>query len=137
MNTTSDSFSQLATSHSPSEIAYLRVLLAAMFDSANSLHEEVFAIRSTEATNLTSSQGVGLTKTAGESVIDKLIREGWLEKSRAGFISLSERGLLELKGYLMETFNDIEGDGDSGLRVDRIRTCHACQEIITKVRISK
>lgn len=131
MNTTSDSFSQLATTHSPSEIAYFRALLNAIFDTSNSLHEEIYAVRSTDAANLCSSQNVGLTKTAGENAVDAFIREGWLEKSRVGFISLSERGLLELRSYLLEMFNDIEDEG--GARVDRIHMCHACQEIVTKV----
>ena len=105
-----------------------------MFDTANSVHEEVFAIRSTEAINLSSSVGVGLTKTAGEAAIDTFIREGWLEKSRAGFISLSERGLLELRSYLTDMFNDVDEEGET--TSDKIRTCHACQEIITKVTFS-
>ena len=102
-----------------------------MFDTSNSVHEEVFAVRSTEASNLCSIQGVGLTKTAGEAAVDTFIREGWLERSRAGFISLSERGLLELKSYLTQMFNDVDEDEET--RTDKIRTCHACQEIITKV----
>ena len=103
-----------------------------MFDTANSTHEEVFAIRSTEASNLCSSQGVKLTKTAGEVAVDNFIREGWLDKSRTGFLSLSERGLLELQGYLSEMFNDLDEDSE-GTTNNKIRTCHACQEIITKV----
>lgn len=118
--------------YSPSEIAYFRTLLNAIFDTVNSVHEEVFAIRSTEAANLSSSQGVGLTKTAGEAAIQKFAREGWLEKSRGGFYSVSERGLLELKGYIMEMFNDPEDEAE-GERSTKIRTCHACQEIVTKV----
>jgi non-structural maintenance of chromosomes element 1 len=105
-----------------------------MFDTGNSIHEEVFAVRSTEAANLCSSTGVGLTKTAGEAAVDTFIREGWLEKSRAGFYTLSERGLLELRSYLTDMFNDLEEEGE-GTRIDKIRTCHACQEIITKVTI--
>ena len=103
-----------------------------MFDTANSVHEEVFAIRSTEAINLSSTQGVGLTKTAGEAAIHTFIKEGWFEKSRAGFISLSERGLLELRSYLTEMFDDVEEEGETRTE-KRIRTCHACQEIVTKV----
>jgi hypothetical protein len=132
VNTTSDSFSQLATTHSPSEIAYFRTLLNAIFDTVNSVHEEVFAIRSTDAANLSSAQGVGLTKTAGEAAIQKFIRDGWLEKSRHGFYSVSERGLLELQGYLNEMFNDVDEEGQ-GETSNKIRTCHACQEIVTKV----
>src|SRR5262245_6966987 len=118
--------------HSPSEIAYMRTLLVAIFESANSLHEEVFAIRSSEAINLTSTPGVGLTKTAGEATIDNFIYDGWLVKSRAGFITVSERALMELRGYLLETFNDTDGE-DQQSRTAHIRTCRACQEIITMV----
>ena len=115
----------------------MRALLSAMFNSANSVHEEVFAIRSTEAINLSSTSGVGMTKTAGEAAIDSFIREGWLDKSKGGYLSLSERGLLELRGYLTDMFNDDEeddgGGDDRAARNNKIRTCHACQEIITKV----
>jgi DNA-binding transcriptional regulator PaaX len=134
VNTTSDAFSQLATVHSASEIAYFRVLLNAIFDTANSVEEEIFAIRSMDAAYLTSSPGVGLTKSAGETALQKFVREGWLDKSRAGFYSLSERGLLELKGYLLEMFNDPDEETD-GDRSEYIRTCHACQEIVTKVSL--
>jgi hypothetical protein len=40
---------------------------------------------------------------------------------------------LELKGYVMEMFNDIDDDGEDGGRVDKMRTCNGCQEIVTKV----
>jgi Nse1 non-SMC component of SMC5-6 complex len=133
VNTTSDAFTQLATMHSPSEIAYMRALLVAIFDSANSVHEEVFAIRSSEAINLTSTPGVGLTKTAGEATIDAFIHDGWLVKSRAGFITVSERALMELRGYLLETFADDADGEEQQPRTTSIRTCRACQEIITKV----
>ena len=114
----------------------MRTILVAIFDAANSLHEEAFAIRSTDALNLTSAQGVGLTKMAGEQAINQFIREGWLERSRAGFLSLSDRGLLELREYLEETFNEVEEDeeGNENVRqTDRIRKCYTCREILTKV----
>lgn len=104
-----------------------------MFDTGNTLHEEIYAVRSNDAANLCSSHGVRLTKTAGEAAIETFIREGWLEKSRAGFITLSERGLLELRGYLTDVFNDVDEDGETVTRSDQIRACHACQEIVTKV----
>jgi hypothetical protein len=112
----------------------MRALLIAIFDTSNSVHEEVFAVRSTDASNLCSRNGVNLTKTAGQAALHAFIREGWLEKSRNGFITVSERGLLELKGYVMEMFNDIDDDdGEEGGRVDKMRTCNGCQEIVTKV----
>src|SRR5579862_150303 len=107
VNTTSDSLTQLATIHTPSEIGYFRTLLTAIFDTSNSIHEEVFAVKSTDASNLSSAQGVGMTKTAAEAAMHNFIREGWLKKSRNGFITITERGLLELKEYLMEMFNDM------------------------------
>jgi hypothetical protein len=132
VNTTSDSITQLATTHNASEIAYFRTLLSAIFDSSNSLHEEVFAVKSTDALNLSSAQGVSMTKTAAEAALHDFLREGWLEKSRNGFFTITERGLLELKGYITEMFTDMDEE-ESGGRVDKLRTCHACQEIITKV----
>jgi non-structural maintenance of chromosomes element 1 len=77
-----------------------------------------------------------LTKTAGETALDDFMREGWLEKSRGGFISLTERALLELKEYLLQMFNDLEEEGTEEARVDRIRVCNACQEILTTVFVS-
>jgi len=132
VNTTSDSITQLATAHNASEIAYFRTLLSAIFDTSNSVHEEVFAVKSTDASNLSSAQGVNMTKTAADFALHNFIREGWLEKSRNGFITITERGLLELKGYITEMFTDMDEE-ESGRRVDKLRTCHACQEIITKV----
>jgi len=85
-----------------------------------------------EAVNLSSVRGVGLTKTAGEACVEQFIQEGWLVRSRAGFVTLTERGIMELKGYLTETFNEIE-DEEAGTRTNYIKTCYGCQEIITKV----
>ena len=73
-----------------------------------------------------------MTKTAAEAALHDFIREGWLEKSRNGFFTITERGLLELKGYITEMFTDMDEE-EGGGRVDKLRTCHACQEIITKV----
>lgn len=95
------------------------------------MHEEIYAVRSTEAANLSPSQGVGLTKTAGEAALDAFMREGWFVKSRAGFITLTPRGLLELRGYLLAMFNDEGEEGDA--RNDKIKSCHVCSEIVTQV----
>jgi len=137
VNTTSDPLAELATIHSPSEIAYFRALVAAICTSANDLHEEVYAIKTTDAINLSSDNGVGLTKTGGTVAIDSFIREQWLEKSSKGFISLSERSLLELQAYLLDTFNDVEGDDvEGGTRTQNLHLCHACREIVTRVCLS-
>lgn len=63
-----------------------------------------------------------------------LIEEGWFEKSIKGFYSLSPRALMELRGWLWETYNDIDEDEGEEERVSRkIKQCFACKEIITTV----
>jgi len=132
----SDAFTQLATNHSPSEIAFMRELLAAIFESANTLHEEVYAVRSIDAINLCSVPGVGLTRTQAENLLETFVQDGWLIRSRAGFVTLSERGLLELRDYLIETFNDVEGEEaemEGHSQSACIKQCRACEEIVTMV----
>lgn len=85
---------------------------------------------------MASAHGVGLTKTAGEAALNMFIREDWLERSKTGFLGLSERGLLELREYLVEMFNDVEEveEGSEEVRrLDKIRKCHVCSQILTKV----
>lgn len=63
-----------------------------------------------------------------------LVEEGWFEKSIKGFYSLSPRALMELRGWLWETYNDVDEDeGDEERISRRIKQCFACKEIITMV----
>jgi non-structural maintenance of chromosomes element 1 len=122
--------------HSPSEIAFMRNLLVAIFDSANSLHEEVYAVKTIDAINMASAPGVGITRSAAENLIDTFVQDGWLVHSKGGFVTLSERGLLELRDYLIETFNDVEEEEEEEEEVSRgnsIKQCRACEEIVTRV----
>ncbi|KAI9738731.1 MAG: hypothetical protein M1834_008236 [Cirrosporium novae-zelandiae] len=138
VNTTSDDLTQLATSHSPDEIAFVKRMLDAMFETHNTLRNEIMAITTMQAINLAKehrpdSQATqssrGLTQSEAEAVVDDLVDEGWFEKSRKGFLTLSARGLMELRGWLIDTYND-EEDEDDGGHV-KIKTCEACKEIIT------
>lgn len=147
INTTSDPLTQLATTYTPDEISYVKRLLDAMFDGRNNKGRcEAMCIRGIEALqhakpsgrretldgNATQSTGGALTARDAEATLNNLVDEGWFEKSRAGFYSLSPRALLELKGWLLDTYNDVDEDGE---KRDKIKFCHACKEIITVVGI--
>ena len=150
VNSTSDPITQLATIHSPDEISYLKRLLDAMFETYNTQRHEVMAITSMQATKLAKAPGDRRTNqngdlppetqgTAGQSLtlmqaeklLKTLVEEGWFEKSRKNFYSLSPRALMELRGWLMETYNEDEEEEEE--RVVRIKSCYACKEIITTV----
>jgi len=83
--------------------------------------------------NGTASQGQGataqsLSMTQAELVMKRLVEEGWFEMSEKGFYSLSPRGLIELRGWLVETYNDEE---ENDYRANRIKFCAACKDVIT------
>ncbi|KAI1618692.1 Nse1 non-SMC component of SMC5-6 complex-domain-containing protein [Exophiala viscosa] len=143
VNTTSDSLTQLATTYSADEIVYLKKLLDAMFDGQNNKGKrEAMCLSGIEAIQVGRSQsrretqnGNATQSTAGmlaardaEAMLTKLLEEGWLEKSRQGFYSLSPRALMELKGWLIDTYNDEDEDGE---KREKIKFCHACKEIVT------
>lgn len=71
-----------------------------------------------------------LSMSQAEATMKHLVDEGWFEKSRRGFYSLSPRGLMELRGYLVETYN---GENDDGRWVNKIKYCAACGDIVTVV----
>ena len=165
VNTTSDPLVQLATSYTPDEISFLKRVLDAMFDTYNTSRHEIMAITPMQAVQLhkapstsgrresqagSVSQGSGgqsLTMVQAERMLASLVQEGWFDKSTKGYYSLSPRALMELRGWLVETYNDVddeddeEGDADATGGIDRprgrrlkIKQCFACKEIITAVR---
>ncbi len=154
VNTTSDPITQLATTRTPDELAFLKRLLDAMFETYNTRRQEIMAITSTQAVQLhktpseanrretqngsttQGSTGQGLTMVQAEKVLKGLVEEGWFEKSRKGFYSLSPRGLMELRGWLIETYNDVgdeEEEHEEEEPVPKVKSCFACKEIITVV----
>lgn len=84
-----------------------------------------------------------LTLRDAESVLTRLTDEGWLVRSRRKYYSLSPRALLELKPWLLATYNELpdepepdegsSGGGSSSSRRRRIRvkTCLACADLVT------
>ncbi|EGD94270.1 DNA repair protein Nse1 [Trichophyton tonsurans CBS 112818] len=147
INTTSDPMMQLATTYSADEIAYVKRLLDAMFESNNTSRCEAMVVSSIEAVRLArtgsnlnrrQSEGVPQSGTAqplsmreAEGMLSRLVAEGWLERSQAGYYSLSPRALMELRGWLVETYNEEEDEDGGTHRNNRIKTCFACKEIIT------
>lgn len=147
INTTSDPMTQLATTYTPDEIIYVKKLLDGMFYGRNNTgRKEAMCLsamdaiklgkqpekrRETQTENATQSTAGMLGPKDAESMLIKLVDEGWFEKSQAGFYSLSPRALMELKTWLVDTYNDEDEDGNTR---DKIKFCHACKEIITVVR---
>lgn len=152
VNKTSDAMTQLATRFSAAEIAYIRRLLDAMFDTYNTPTRETMAVKQLDANNLAKprrnrqSQAAGMsmldedgqsqapdpgiTLAEADGVLDTLIKEGFLQVSRAGYYSLAPRALMELHAYLKETYNEAAEDEDEEATI-RIRDCEGCKEIVT------
>ena len=156
VNSASDPITQLATTHSADEISYLKRVLDAMFETYNTPRREIMALTSMDAVRLNrpptaersetqngsttqGSAGQGITGKEAEKMLSTLVDEGWLERSRKGYYSLSPRALMELRGWLIETYNDLgDDDEDEDVpRVLKIKFCYACKEIITTVSCSK
>jgi non-structural maintenance of chromosomes element 1 len=145
VNTSSDALTQMATTHSAEEIAFVKRVLDWMFEGReNTRRVEAMCITGTDAVNLAKAGGPGRRETQNgntqgssqglsmrdaEGMMGKLVEEGWFEKSGKGFFSLSPRALMELRGWLVESYNDPEEEGGG----DRIKFCQACREIVTVV----
>lgn len=144
VNTTSDALTQMATVHTADEIAFMKRVLDAMFDTHNTQRAEVMAVTSMQALKLakdpnrresgsTQAQNVGLTMSQAEKMLQNMVDEGWFELSTRGYYTLTPRALLELRGWLMETYNDQADDGeDEEEQYEKIKFCQACKEIVTQ-----
>lgn len=151
INSTSDPITQLATVHTADEISFLKRVLDAMFETNNTSRREVMAISSMQAIKLykapaqdgrqtqngsetQGSTGQSLTMGQAEKMLKSLVEEKWFEKSQKGYYSLSPRALMELRGWLLETYNDVEEEEEEEEAAPkRIKQCFACKEIITAV----
>ncbi|KAK5998292.1 Non-structural maintenance of chromosomes element 1-like-like protein [Cladobotryum mycophilum] len=145
VNTTSDPQTQLATTYNPEELAFIKRVLDAMFDKFNRPRMESLCITEMQAIKLArpkpresqaneedpSSQGPadrGLKHSEVEIVLTSLIEGGWFERSREGFFSLTPRALLELRPWLIDSYNDLDAEPNEW---QRIKFCEACKEIVT------
>ncbi|ROT39427.1 putative DNA repair protein Nse1 [Sodiomyces alkalinus F11] len=152
VNTTSDPMTRLATTYTAEEISFVRRMLDAMFDSYNTPRMEVMSLSEMDAIKLarpsprrnngedvdgegpdgtqarTQSTDRGLKHSEVEKMLAKLVGEGWLEKSAIGRYSLSPRALVELRTWLVDSFNDPEAAPGEW---QRIKFCEACRSIVT------
>jgi hypothetical protein len=150
-----DLTTQLATAHSAEEIAFVKRLLDAMFETYNTPRMEVMAVTEAQALRVArpnrgraslGQNGNGADEAAASQSADKglkhsevlallpnLVSEGWLEKSREGFYSLAPRALLELWPWLNASYNDVYDDPETRdpNTWQRIKHCEACMEIVT------
>lgn len=151
INSTSDAMTQLATPFTPDEISFVKRVLDAIFETNNTSRHEILAIQPKQATRLAKAQsnrresegaaetqgstGQGITQLQADKVLKSLVEQGWFEKSRKNYYSLTPRALMELRGWLMETYNeDDESEGEgSESRPLKVKLCYACKEIITYV----
>ena len=139
----------MSTLHTADEISYLKRVLDAMFETYNTTRHEVMAITSMQAIRLhktpegnrretqngaatQGSSGQGLTMMQAETMLNGLVDQGWFEKSRKGYYSLAPRALMELRQWLVETYNELADEEDEDAQsVFRVKTCFACKDIIT------
>ncbi|KAF2211004.1 hypothetical protein CERZMDRAFT_44193 [Cercospora zeae-maydis SCOH1-5] len=159
VNTTSDALTQLATTHSPDDIAYVKRILDAMFDTYNTPRQEIMGITAFQAgklakapgggdvdrrdsgqhgeTQQTQSKNASLTQAQAEKVIESMVQEGWFEKTvietRSGretvWYTASQRALMELQQWLVDAYNGEEED--DGEPHQKIKFCKACAGIVT------
>ncbi|KAJ4294798.1 hypothetical protein N0V88_005032 [Collariella sp. IMI 366227] len=151
VNAHSDPATQMSTSRSPEEVAYIKRLLDAMFETYNTPRMEVMAVDEGQALRVSrpsrqresnvhengdgEEQDVAAAATTDRglkhsevlSLLSSLVAEGWLIKSLDGFYSLTPRSLMELRSWLVETYNDPDADAEW----QQIKFCEACKEIVT------
>ncbi|KAF9881884.1 RING-like domain-containing protein [Colletotrichum karsti] len=147
VNTASDPMTQLATTFNAEQIAFTKRLLDAMFETYNSKRMEVMAVTDMQAVKLArpprqnnnhndengepatqAAADKGLKHSEVEEMLANLVNQGWLEKSKDGFYSLSPRSLLELRGMLVDSYNDPDAAAEEW---QRIKFCEACKEMVT------
>jgi non-structural maintenance of chromosomes element 1 len=112
-----------------------------MFETYNTKRKEIMAITGMQAGEAKFRRGAGRQSVGNDSQsVDKgvtgeqvekllagLVKENWLERSKDGFYRLSPRALMELRTWLVDTYND----SDDPEEWQRIKFCEACKEIVT------
>lgn len=142
VNSASDPITQIATTFTTEEMFYIKRLLDAMFETYNTKGKEVMAITSTQAMHSSLIGGSGrqsigdddmqtidngVRRSEAEKVLSGLMAQGWFERSKRGYYSLTPRAILELRSWLVDTYNDSD-DPDEW---QRIKSCRACKGIVT------
>ena len=156
VNASGDPAAQLATTYSAEELAYIKRVLDAMFDTNNTVRAEVCAVSGMQAVQLhkvprsttggrestagpagqgQGGQAQGITMSQAERVLASLVEEGWFDRSKRGFYTLSPRGLMELRGWLVDTYNEPADETEGEEAVERVKSCYACKEVVIVVSV--
>jgi hypothetical protein len=143
VNATSDPITQLATTRTQEEMFFVKRMIDAMFETYNTKRREIMGVTSMQALerkitkgtasgrqSLENSQTVdkGVTNEQAERTLNGLVAEGWFERSKEGWYTLSPRALVELQTWLVNTYNDEDAEADDW---QRIKFCEACKGVIT------
>ncbi|KAJ9088302.1 hypothetical protein DSO57_1024439 [Entomophthora muscae] len=131
VNTMEDEISEQATDYIPSQLTYLDKLIEAIITAPN----EQFYVTHTEALNLvmiastqepdeeTSNAQLtanNLTKAERSAFIETYVEDGWLFRTRVGYLIMGVRAILELKFKLKAQYEGYISD------------CSLCEAPITQ-----
>lgn len=147
VNTTSDPMTQFATTYTADELSFVKRLLDCICDTNNTPRMELMCLAAMDATKLsrpkkpaaqdnddedapqpTQAPDKGLKHSEVERMLHRLVSEAWLEESANNFYSLTPRALMELKTWLVDSYNDPDLGPNEW---QRIKFCKACKEIVT------
>lgn len=89
----------------------------------------------------TQAQKSGLTMPMAEKMLGSLVEEGWFQRTGPRdepYYILTPRALMELKGWLVETYNEApdpealsdDEDGPGRRGIERIKMCAACGDVM-------
>jgi hypothetical protein len=122
---------------------FVRRLIDAMFEKYNRERSEIMAVTSMQALERSITKGTGsgrqsmeesqtvdkgVTNDQAERTLNGLVAEGWLERSKEGWYTLSPRALMELHKWLEDQYNDDAAEPDDW---QPIKKCKACASIVT------
>ncbi|KAJ3405111.1 hypothetical protein CcCBS67573_g01087 [Chytriomyces confervae] len=113
VNTSADQVSQLATSRTANDIAFIKRLIQLIMTA----DDDVYQISMHDA--LRESKLGKFTLAESEALIESLVDNGWFSKNENGWLTLGLRALMELKSYLRQEFEE------------SVQFCSVCKEIIT------
>jgi hypothetical protein len=120
----------MATTLSPSEIEYFRVILDEMFCDEKNKPKNKFSISRVRVADcrkhLTENSTTKLVSGEINQLVEKLISDGWLEENDRRALFPSTRLLVELKSYLIDRYGQ---DGLEGYTT--LNNCAGCGDIFT------
>ncbi|KAJ7582781.1 Nse1 non-SMC component of SMC5-6 complex-domain-containing protein [Mycena floridula] len=118
INRKDDEVAQVATDYTPGEIAFFKAIVEQIMLASNESYSVSSLAALREVRELKPKSN--MTNTQAESVLNSFVAKGWLLKSKKGRFSLSTRTIMELGGYLKNTYPD------------EFLECLICKDMVTK-----